>query len=280
MGTPESIRSAIENIGAIDAELKLAIAGNHDISLDRTYWREQSGTHAKHQEALHAVRGPAAKSLGITDLPEGQYNFTLESGAKFTIYASPYSPKYGENAFQYPTHEDRWNLRSVKATPEVLNTSTFTSLIRSSGLDVLMTHTPPQYILDKTPDKRSAGHPHLRRALGRVQPRLHCFGCVHAGYGAQRIEYRTPDAVNEDAIVPLEKESIDEDQVRIKGYVAFSVVSLEGLKRGKRQTLCVNAALMRGEDDLLRAPFLVEMYLEVVSEDKLGDESGLKDGKV
>ncbi|KAF1945096.1 hypothetical protein EJ02DRAFT_478109 [Clathrospora elynae] len=57
-----------------------------------------------------------------------------------------------------------------------------------------MTNNPPQYVLDRMSDGRSAGWEHLRRAIDRVKPELHCFGRIHLacplkGYEAHRLNY-------------------------------------------------------------------------------------------
>ena len=46
--------------------------------------------------------------------------------------------------------------------------------------DILITHGPPQGILDG-----GQGCPALRRAVIRVKPRLHVFGHVHSAYGVR-----------------------------------------------------------------------------------------------
>jgi hypothetical protein len=46
--------------------------------------------------------------------------------------------------------------------------------------DILVTHGPPQGILDG-----GQGCPALRRAVIRVKPKLHCFGHIHSAYGVQ-----------------------------------------------------------------------------------------------
>jgi predicted phosphodiesterase len=51
-GTPERIRSALQDLGKIEAKLKLVIAGNHEISLDKLYWLSQGGTEADAERAL------------------------------------------------------------------------------------------------------------------------------------------------------------------------------------------------------------------------------------
>jgi len=189
-GSPSGIAEALQALSKVRAELKLVIAGNHEISLDKTYYLEQGGTEADVGQA-HALMSPEAKSVasksGLTFLSEGTYRFTLASGATFRIYASPYTPAYGLSAFQYPTNEDRFNL--ANSTPAwAKNVGTETSIV-PDNIDILMTHGPPKYVLDSTCDGRSAGCEHLRRAVERVKPKLHCFGHIHKGYGAQRLEY-------------------------------------------------------------------------------------------
>jgi Icc-related predicted phosphoesterase len=58
-----------------------------------------------------------------------------------------------------------------------------------TGLDILITHTPPEGILDMPSDgKTHLGCEHLSQALARTLPRLHVFGHIHASHGT----YATP----------------------------------------------------------------------------------------
>ncbi|MFC7335744.1 metallophosphoesterase [Haloferula chungangensis] len=85
------------------------------------------------------------------------------------IYGAPWCPDLSGFAY-YATQEeliDRWaNI--------------------PSGVDILVTHTPPFGILD-TPSSGTGhlGCPHLLKELRRIQPRLHVFGHIHASRGAQ-----------------------------------------------------------------------------------------------
>lgn len=54
-----------------------------------------------------------------------------------------------------------------------------------TGIDVLITHTPPQGILDKPRSGKSIGCALLRQAIDRVRPQIHCFGHVHASPGCK-----------------------------------------------------------------------------------------------
>ena len=49
--------------------------------------------------------------------------------------------------------------------------------------DVLITHGPPRGILDKTLEGDYVGCEELLRAVKRVNPKIHCFGHIHEGYG-------------------------------------------------------------------------------------------------
>ena len=266
-GSPESIEQALEALGTIDAEHKLVIAGNHEISMDKEYYLAEGGSAADVEKTLE-LTSPASSSVasknGITFLEEGTHTFTLSSGASFTIYASPYTPKYGASAFQYPTGEDRYNPAEYSHS-WAKNVGTELSTI-PENVDIVMTHGPPKYILDSTPDGSSAGCEHLRRAIERVQPKLHCFGHVHKGYGAQRLEFDSEVKIGgeADSIIPLQKEWVGKNQASKKGFASIPPGSLDDF-RSSKQTLCVNAA-MEGEKGLLEnAPWVVDLEFPVVA---------------
>jgi Calcineurin-like phosphoesterase superfamily domain len=56
-----------------------------------------------------------------------------------------------------------------------------------SGIDVLVTHTPPKGILDTSSRGRSLGCQALANEMTRISPQVHCFGHVHASAGQHRI---------------------------------------------------------------------------------------------
>ncbi|KAF2654142.1 Metallo-dependent phosphatase [Lophiostoma macrostomum CBS 122681] len=258
-GSPSSIRSALLELSKAPCPLKLVIAGNHEISLDATYWASEGGAESQHAEARSLVFGAnsLAAELGITFLSEGTHTFSLEHGAEFKVYASPFTPRHGSSAFQYQSKEDRFNAsENTPAWSE--NVSTEPSRI-PDGVDIVMTHGPPQYILDGTGDGRSAGCEHLRRAVARVKPRLHCFGHIHGGYGAQRIEFTGAEG-EEDGMKPLEKEWVGKNQAKRKGFSCLSPESLERWSRGG-QMLCVNVTIMDAEGEATNMPWVVDMEL-------------------
>ncbi len=52
-----------------------------------------------------------------------------------------------------------------------------------TGVDVLITHSPPAGVLDVSSRKLQLGCGHLAARLRDIAPRLHCFGHVHASSG-------------------------------------------------------------------------------------------------
>jgi len=56
-----------------------------------------------------------------------------------------------------------------------------------AGIDILITHTPPKGILDTSSRGMSLGCSSLAKELGRISPRVHCFGHVHAGAGRRQV---------------------------------------------------------------------------------------------
>jgi hypothetical protein len=269
-GSPASIASALQAMGKIKAELKLIIAGNHEISLDRQYYLSEGGLEADHEKARSLVSGSdsEAEKNGVIYLDEGTHEFTLKSGANFRIYTSQWTPKYGSSAFQYPSGEDRFN--PIEITPQWAKNVAGENSIIPEGVDIVMTHGPPKYILDGTRDGRSAGCEHLRRAIARTKPRLHCFGHVHRGYGIQRIEFdSTKPITNDDAIVALPKDFIGKNGAKRKGYASLPPGAVETFQ-AKKQSLMINAAIIDENHEPGNMPWIVD--LELPLKDVAGQE--------
>lgn len=114
VGSIGELKHFIRFMHSFDAELKLVIAGNHDLTMDRNYCENTRMTHRhlsieEHEKALNLLTGPEAKEAGITYLDEGLHSFTLSNGAKFTIYTSQYTPAFCGWGFPYRRNEDRFN---------------------------------------------------------------------------------------------------------------------------------------------------------------------------
>ncbi|KAJ5983645.1 hypothetical protein N7481_005744 [Penicillium waksmanii] len=160
-------KASIRLLQAIDALLKLVIAGNHDFTMDIPMFRkkvsEAQSLERKLVEQAYGYDGEARRlfeGTGITFLDEGVHYLHLQNGALLTVYASHNFMIHGG--------------------------------IDTNAVDVIMTHGPPKGIMDYTQSGERAGSPDLFRALARARPRprMHCFGHIHEGWGAKLITWR------------------------------------------------------------------------------------------
>ena len=88
----------------------------------------------------------------------------------------------------------------------------------------------------------SVGCRALRKAVERVRPRLHVFGHIHEGWGAERVQWLDGKAW------PVQTHGSADPDVREKGAVEVDLTGPEGeskepLKWGE-ETLMVNAAIL------------------------------------
>ncbi|KAL8921892.1 MAG: hypothetical protein Q9208_005496 [Pyrenodesmia sp. 3 TL-2023] len=252
--------SAFNTISSASAELKIVIAGNHDITLDEKYYRSTGARflHRNIPEDTAAVReiwtGEKAKEKGVVYLEEGVRRFTLRNGATFTIYTSPYQPEFCDWAFPYSRDEDRFN-----PSPSSPSTLPENPIPNHPDIDILLTHGPPHGILDETRTGENVGCEHLLRAVKRCRPRLHCFGHIHEGWGAERHDWSTG---SRDTV------EVDSGEVLRDGCARVDLMEEggEGTGRGLRwgeETVFVNASIMDVRYRPLNAPWRVDLELLV-----------------
>ena len=130
---------------------KILVAGNHDFTM------EDSPVYVKAE----------LKNRDFIYLQDS--SVTLE-GIKF--YGSPWQPWFYDWAFNLERGKelaDKWTM-----IPD--------------DTDFLITHGPPQGILDKTIEGELAGCEDLLKRVKEVKPRYHTFGHIHEGYGAVKID--------------------------------------------------------------------------------------------
>lgn len=128
-----------------DYRHKIFIAGNHD----------------------HPLLEDRERMLGI--IPDS-ITYLQDSGTTVEgihIWGSPVQPDlvgwpFGRS--RGPEIEQHWNL-----IPE--------------NTDLLITHTPPYGILDKSSSGRSLGCEELLKKVWLVKPKIHVFGHIHQSYG-------------------------------------------------------------------------------------------------
>ena len=254
VGGVSSFKKALRMLRGIEAELKLVIAGNHDLELDKAYWearRDYEGNSEDpedHDLAVETMTGPLAREAGVTFLSEGTYSFILKNGSSFKIYVSPYTPAFGDWAFAYEPNEDRFNKQHHVAGGR---TSTATNPIPYDA-SIVMTHGPPKGVLDLCP-QGNVGCDNLLRAIQRVKPLMHCFGHIHESSGIEIIDWKqnarkVPSLwKNEDIQKYVEEDPVENPYPQPfawKGNI-------------EDQTLAINAAIMTEENRPDNAPWLI-----------------------
>lgn len=172
--TIDEYRATVALLRAARAPVKIAIAGNHDVSLHESYYRERVasfskdgrpdlGWLARQLATNHDAATLLTSSDDITYLEEGSHDVALPNGARLRLYTSPWTPSYGGWAFQY------MGPHAFDIPPDA---------------DVAVTHGPPRDVLDYASNGDRAGCEHLFRAVERARPRVHCYGHIHEAWGA------------------------------------------------------------------------------------------------
>lgn len=147
-GKSNAIAAAGEWLRSLPHQYKIVIAGNHDLLFE------------KRSFAAKAVLG-----RGIIYLEDSGVNI---NGINF--WGSPVTPRFCDWAF---------NVNRGAAIRQYWNQI-------PENTDVLITHGPPQGILDEVKTAYGVEHhgcEELWMAVGRVHPKIHVFGHIHEGYG-------------------------------------------------------------------------------------------------
>jgi hypothetical protein len=182
------------------------------------------------------------------------------------VYASPYQPEFCDWAFPYWRNQDRFNLPH-QSTPNSVAIAE-NPIPDFPAIDVMMTHGPPMGIRDAIIRGENVGCEHLLRAARRCRPRLHCFGHIHEGWGAERVRWKEGEEVDsqwEKHVENKELVEVDEEKM-MEGRAAFVDVS-EDCKSGKplecgRETLMINASIMTVTNKPWQGPWVVDLDLE------------------
>ncbi|MBX9879955.1 MAG: metallophosphatase domain-containing protein [Candidatus Obscuribacterales bacterium] len=149
-GNAEEFEQFARDMEELPHKYKIVIAGNHELLFE-----------AQPMNARGILRG-------VTYLQDEAIEI---EGLK--IYGSPWQPEFGNWAFNLPRNSPLL-MQVWEKIPRDVN--------------VLITHTPPHGILDKTREKKSVGCEVLRQRLKDLRSvKLHCFGHIHPAYGKKRI---------------------------------------------------------------------------------------------
>lgn len=121
------------------------------------------------------------------------------------------------------------------------------------AVDIVLTHGPPYGILDETDKNEPVGCPFLLQALKRCRPRLHCFGHIHEGYGAQKVNW-------EKNLVQTANPNKDKSLKDRSNHLPYSSGAPEPLVFGD-ETIFVNASIMNLHYRPVNAPWLIDLDL-------------------
>ena len=178
-------------------------------------------------EGITEMEGESKEVEGEVRIPGKMKELRLSNGVKLTVWGCPaiqriMRPDLSEQEISArrgsSTNSTNDCIRPRRrwafgySTPLSLEESCWAD-IPASGIDILVTHTPPKYHLDSHDSSSlpipgaSSGGPSavlagleratffgcefLRQALWRTRPRLHVFGHVHEGRGAQVVRWDT-----------------------------------------------------------------------------------------
>jgi len=151
-GTKAEVLDFLDWLDGLDYQHKVFIGGNHD------FYLEESAT------ALPLILPD--KVIYLND--EG-----IEiNGLK--LWGSPVCPDLAGWAFGKHRQELQQYWEAIPA-----------------DTDILITHSPPSGILDKSSAKLSLGCESLLKRVNDVRPRYHVFGHIHASYGRVELEGTT-----------------------------------------------------------------------------------------
>ncbi|TEB32957.1 Metallo-dependent phosphatase [Coprinellus micaceus] len=200
-GTEKQMKTTMEWICGLPHEVKVVIAGNHDLSLHRDWYKDKQWKrwHDKKQ-----VAGKKAKKAGVVYLENEKATFQVSPDRReWTVYGSPWSPEFYNWAFNYLRSEGEATVSQYQ------------------NADILLTHGPPHKIFDQTTQELEVGCENLAEHItrGRLRPRLHLFGHIHEAHGAHIHSWESPGPceplhVQNDINYPIElTESDDEDEV-------------------------------------------------------------------
>ncbi|GFF29606.1 metallophosphoesterase domain-containing protein 1 [Aspergillus udagawae] len=274
IGSTTEHKTTLSVLKVADAELKLVIAGNHDITLDEEYYAALPATSFRTRagrDDVSAIKqlycSDEAHAAGIRYLEEGMHTFTLSTGATLSVYASPYTPAFCGWAFAYPRGRDRFNPPETPSPEAAADAARGKAAAAAAGVvpdfpavDIMITHGPPAGVLDTVVHGESVGCEGLFAAVKRARPRMHVFGHIHEGYGALRGEWRTDLTLGGTRVV------CDEDRVREERGACVDVSADSGrpLRFGE-ETLFVNASVLNERYRAVNAPWVVDLDLPVAS---------------
>lgn len=217
-GTRQEIQRTLDWLHNLPHQYKVVIAGNHELLLDP-------------QKGFPDAEKTSLNWHDLIYIQDFSTSLRFKGGRVLSLYGSPWTRKHGNWAFEYLPGVDKW----TKTIPE--------------RTDVLITHMPPFSHLNLD----GLGDEQLLREVHRVQPCLHVFGHIHAGYGKDRLYHDSFEAIYE---AVLRRQTGPWGVLRLAFY--FMWTCLRGRTQSHNPTVLVNASTLGGSRDTeLRASIAV-----------------------
>ncbi|KAJ5894049.1 hypothetical protein N7495_005740 [Penicillium taxi] len=198
-GSTAELRKTMAWISEANFEIKIIVAGNHDITLDPEFY-------AKHGQSFHSRLEDPQQCIDIVSGSSPSVVYLQHQAAiirlirpdgpntMFKVFGSPYSQSEGNWAFGLDSKDTNalWNQIPL-------------------DVDILVTHTPPQSHCDQKPTGMLVGCNALRQTLRRIRPLLSVCGHVHEGRGYERVRWRS--------LVATENGGVDDDDITTPGFL-------------------------------------------------------------
>eukprot|EP01129_Flabellula_baltica_P002428 TRINITY_DN1223_c0_g2_i1.p1 TRINITY_DN1223_c0_g2~~TRINITY_DN1223_c0_g2_i1.p1 ORF type:complete len:330 (+),score=51.35 TRINITY_DN1223_c0_g2_i1:37-990(+) len=146
-------------LGELPHPYKIVIAGNHDVTLHPTFYRDHHWRFHDEIQDAEAIKAILTNCIYIED------ETVIIDGIRF--YGTPWVPAFHDCAFNLYSEEQLEYIYSK--IPEQTH--------------VLITHTPPEKHRSKGPDGKDYGSPALNQRVKEIKPVVHVFGHVHVSYG-------------------------------------------------------------------------------------------------
>ncbi|RGB44021.1 Metallo-dependent phosphatase-like protein [Rhizophagus diaphanus] len=176
LGKVEQVKDTINWIKNLPHKYKVIIAGNHDLTLDETFYEKNwNRFHYSKEDPKEAINIIKNAGNGVVYLNEE--SFTIPDKG-IQIWGSPWTPEFCEWAFNGQRGQflkEKWG-----QIPQTTH--------------ILMTHGPPYKILDKTHHTgENVGCVDLLERIKVIKPYVHIFGHIHEAYGVLEKTWESTD---------------------------------------------------------------------------------------
>ncbi|KAH6633551.1 Metallo-dependent phosphatase-like protein [Boeremia exigua] len=258
-GSYDELERSVAWLEKAPFEVKIVIAGNHEITLDEQFY-EEKGSRWK-WPAWQSPRGCMKllrESKTITYLEnESTMVYLKEPNGPhtcFKVFGSASTPGPGNWAFEYQKDAAKglWS-----AIPK--------------DADIVVTHTPPRGHCDAATKDDRSGCPALLERLAIVKPLLHVCGHIHEARGIERIHWSP--LLHSDSLV----ESVEHWRDPGNGNKKLSLLDLTS-KSGHPLSNSVSTTRQCQPDSRLRSPRIKPGLVLQPDQDNLNSTSSLIGG--